>query len=257
MEHRPWLEGASLNPRWWDGELESLARPSILLVEDDPDIRQLLVTLLRGAGFDTVSCGSAEQGLEHLREQSFDLVLTDYTLPNRSGGWLLEEAEAEGLLEATPAMIVTARSGPLDAQGFEVICKPFDLDELVERVRLRVEGAPAPRRVSRARPPGNDSGRGDDDECGDPIELILYVSAHSPRSANAIANIKAALARFRSSRVKLTICDLSREPAKGEADNVAFTPTLVKRSPGPRTFILGHITAPELLLELLEGCVES
>ncbi len=40
----------------------------------------------------------------------------------------------------------------------------------------------------------------------------------------------------------------------GEQDSIAFTPTLVKRSPGPRTFILGHISNPEVLVELLEGC---
>jgi hypothetical protein len=40
----------------------------------------------------------------------------------------------------------------------------------------------------------------------------------------------------------------------GAADSIAFTPTLVKRSPGPRTYILGHITNPDVLIELLEGC---
>ena len=35
---------------------------------------------------------------------------------------------------------------------------------------------------------------------------------------------------------------------------VAFTPTLVRRTPGPRTFILGHVTNPDLLMELLADC---
>ena len=38
------------------------------------------------------------------------------------------------------------------------------------------------------------------------------------------------------------------------ADSVAFTPTLVRKTPGPRTFILGHITNPQLVLELLADC---
>ena len=249
----PQVEAAT----WMDADLESLDRPSILLVEDDPDIRDLLVTLLGIAGFETVASETAEEALEQLRESPFDLVLTDYCLPHRTGGWLLKQASAEGLLDSTPALVVTAHPSPQDTEGFEVIAKPFDLDDLVERVRLRLTGE----RPSRQKPNGGQprTRKRDDGEpdCPDPIELILYVDAHSPRSPEAIANIKAVLSRFHSSRVSLTICDLSPNPDGGNRDGVAFTPTLVKRSPGPRTFILGHLTNPALLLELLEGCEES
>ena len=64
----------------------------------------------------------------------------------------------------------------------------------------------------------------------------------------------AAFSWFKSSRVKLTVCDLARDPAGGVEDSVAFTPTLVRRAPGPRTFILGHVTNPDLLMELLADC---
>jgi len=40
----------------------------------------------------------------------------------------------------------------------------------------------------------------------------------------------------------------------GTGDSGAYISTLVKRSPGPRTYILGHITNPDILIELLEGC---
>jgi CheY-like chemotaxis protein len=236
--------------------MEALARPSILLVEDDEDIRDLLVTMLDFAGFETSPCASAEEALEQLRESPFDLVLTDYCLPHRTGGWLLTQASAEGLLDATPALVVTAHPNPADTRGFEVIAKPFDLDELVDRIKLHLNGSGDSSSKGKdghsSRRPGDD-GKSD---CPDPIELILYVSPHSPRSATAIQNIKAALSRFHSSRVSLTICDLSENPAAGAADSVAFTPTLVKRSPGPRTFILGHLSNPAVLLELLEGCDE-
>jgi CheY-like chemotaxis protein len=237
-----------------DADMESLGKLSILLVEDDRDTRDMLVTLFEIAGFQTVAAETAEQGLEQLRESPFDLVLTDYCLPHRSGGWLLKQASAEGLLDSTPALVVTAHPSPVDTEGFEVICKPFDLDELVERVRRRLTGERPPRQKSngnKTAPRDGDDGRPD---CPDPIELILYVSSHSPRSAEAIANIETVLSRFHSSRVSLTICDLSRTPDGGNADGIAFTPALVKRAPGPRTFILGHLTNPALLLELLEGC---
>jgi hypothetical protein len=50
------------------------------------------------------------------------------------------------------------------------------------------------------------------------------------------------------------VCDLAVNPNAGIEDSVAFTPTLVRKTPGPRTFILGHITNPELVLELLADC---
>ena len=243
-----------------ESELEDLARPTILLVEDDKDICDLLTTLLRLAGYTTTACRSAEAGLECLREQQFDLVLTDYMLPHRSGGWLIQQAEAEGLLDATPALLVTAHPNPAEVEGVEIIPKPFDLDDLVDRVKQKLEGnepsKPARRKKAGAKRSGG-NGFDNDGDCPDPIELILYVSAHSPRSASAIENIQKVLTRYKSSRVKLTIHDLSKDPNQGAADGIAFTPTLVKKSPGPRTFILGHITNPELLLELLESCEES
>jgi DNA-binding response OmpR family regulator len=207
------------------------------------------------AGYSSTACASAESGLEALREETFDFVLTDYALPNRTGGWLLQQASAEGLLDATPVLVVTAHPSPPDVKGFEIVQKPFDLDELVSRVKLRLDGA-APRRTtgpirsSGGGRPG-DGGRGD---CPDPIELILYVSMESPRSANAINNIKRVLSRYRSDKVTLTICDLAKTPTLGTEDSIAFTPTLVKRSPRPRTFILAHMTNTEVLLELLDGC---
>jgi DNA-binding response OmpR family regulator len=240
-------------------ELEATAHPTILLVEDDDDNREVLVRLLQRAGFTPQACRTAEEGLEQLREQRFDIVLTDYTLPHRSGGWLLHQASGEGLLDTTPALLVTDHPDPVGVVGHEVIFKPIDLDHLVERVRQRLESGNA--KVSKPRrAPRTSSGKSPNDgrgDCPEPIELILYVSAHSSRSATAIENIRKVLSRHKSNRVKLTVCDLSQPPTLGNADSVVVTPTLVKRSPGPRTFILGHITNPELLLELLEGCEES
>lgn len=245
-------------PAWLASELkDEFSGASILLIEDDPDIRDLLSTLLRLGGFEPTVCSSAEVALEQLREQPFDLVLTDYALPNRTGGWLIQQAKSEGLLDATPVLVVTAHPSPADVDGCEVIHKPFDLDDLVSRVRQRLEGGLRPRPTA-PKPEGRSRRPGDNDgDCHEPIELILYVSSHSAKSATAINNIKQVLSRFRSSRVTLTICDLSREPDAGVADSVAFTPTLVKRSPGPRTFILGHISNPELLVELLQACGEE
>lgn len=245
---------------WFNEALrDGLDRPSLLLVEDDPDIRELMVTLLELSDFDVTACDSAEAALEALREAPFDMVLTDYMLPHRTGAWLLQEASLEGLLDATPVLVVSAHPDP-PVGGFEVLRKPFDLDDLVEKVRERLD-------LSSRRPKlplsigavaGDGAGKeGIPRQVKAPVELVLYVSAHSPRSMHAIENIRRVVSRFAPDRVRLTIHDLSADPSQGAADAVAFTPTLVKRSPGPRTFILGHITDPDVLSDLLEGCGEE
>jgi len=246
------------NPTPWDfaTSTDRLAQPAILLVEDDRDIREMLATLLDMAGFRVQACETAECGLNALREGDFDLILTDYALPRHSGLWLLENAEAEGLLEGTPVLIVTAHPHVDGGRRYEIIQKPFDLDELIERVRYRVEGeGPRRQRNPALRDEGRRDGNGDGGtECPEPVELILYVSSRSTRSHAAVRNIKNVLKRFNSSRVKLTVCDLARDPLRGIEDAVAFTPTLVRKTPGPRTFILGHVTNPDLVMELLADC---
>lgn len=245
-------------PTPWSYEIgqDHLAQPVVLLVEDDRDIRAMIGTLLGMAGFRVVPCDTAECGLDALREQAFDLILTDYALPRKSGLWLLEEAESEGLIQGTPVLIVTAHPDVDAATDYEIIQKPFDLDELLERVRRRMESPGGGPRRKRPGTTGRDGSRtnGGHSDCPDPVELILYVSSQSPGSHAAVRNIKQVLERFHSSRVKLTVCDLAANPNGGIEDSVVFTPTLVRKTPGPRTFILGHITNPELVLELLADC---
>ena len=69
------------------------------------------------------------------------------------------------------------------------------------------------------------------------------------------ASVEKVLARLPSSRVKLSLHDLSVDPSPRIPGADPITPgTLVRRTPGPRTFIMGHIRNPELLLEMLADC---
>lgn len=260
MGNRSWFkDGGSAGDDWLaSGMRHEFSGASILLVEDDDDIRELLLTMLELAGFSPTACSSAEAALEELREQSFDLILTDYMLPHRTGGWLLEQASNEGLIDATPVLVVTAHPHPAGVENYEIVQKPFDLDQLVSRVQRRLEG-PTKRPKLPLTAPISSAGKedGTDGPKRAPVELILYVSSESGRSVQAIKNIERVISRFSSDRVTLTVHDLSLDPSLGLADSIAYTPTLVRRSPGPRTFILGHITNPEIVEELLEGCGEE
>ena len=83
------------------------------------------------------------------------------------------------------------------------------------------------------------------------VELVLYISAASPSSVRAVANLQRLLRRYRSGQVALSVRDLTEDPACGDADQITFTPTLCKRQPEPPMWILGDLSRPEPLLELL------
>ena len=84
------------------------------------------------------------------------------------------------------------------------------------------------------------------------VELVLYTSAASPRSVRALRAVQEILSRFDSNQVRFEIVDLSGNPPGGDGDAVVFTPTLVKRGPGPRTYIVGNLDDPNLVVDLLE-----
>lgn len=219
--------------------------PAILVVEDDRDIRGMLSTLLGMAGYAVRACATAEEALEALRGEPFDLVLTDYALPQRDGMWLIDSASAEGLTEDLPILIITANPHVARSSSYEVIPKPFDVDDLVERIRRRTNPSGSRPRKPLARGTTDGGPSSTDGSRPEPVELVLYVNARSPRSAAAVRSLRKALERLNSPRAKLTLCETKTDPC---------TTTLERTTTGPRTYILGHITNPEPLLELLVDC---
>lgn len=110
----------------------------------------------------------------------------------------------------------------------------------------------APRSAAAPKSPSDTDGQGD----RAPIELILYVSSISPHSTVALRNLRRALAEFSKQRVRLTVHDLSKDPQRAERDGVHFTPTLVTKGHGPKTWIVGHLGNPQVLQALLEDALE-
>lgn len=80
------------------------------------------------------------------------------------------------------------------------------------------------------------------------------MSSSSAASIQARRNLERLLERFDSSQLKFTICDLEKDPHAGDADRIAFTPTLVKRYPEPRMWVLGNLKNPEIVVDLLTVC---
>ncbi|AGZ40603.1 response regulator transcription factor [Actinoplanes friuliensis] len=113
---------------------------TILLVEDDPDIRHLVTYKLTKGGLDVIGVGDGIAALRSAREQPPDLVLLDVRMPKMSGIEVCRELRAGPLPATVPIIMLTARSRPQDLeQGYaagatDYIVKPFSPRDLLERV---------------------------------------------------------------------------------------------------------------------------
>ncbi len=110
----------------------------ILLVEDDPSIREVTAIGLRNAGFTVETASDGREGLDRFEREPFDLVLLDVMLPRMDG---LEVARAIRRTSTIPMVMLTARADTLDvvvgleAGADDYMRKPFEVPELVARVR--------------------------------------------------------------------------------------------------------------------------
>jgi two-component system response regulator MprA len=111
----------------------------ILLVEDDPGVRDAVSRALRGAGYDLRAAGDGPQALETIRDGAIDAVVLDLGLPTMDGLEVMRKLRSEG--RRTPVLALTARASVedrvagLDAGADDYLTKPFALDELLARVR--------------------------------------------------------------------------------------------------------------------------
>jgi two-component system, OmpR family, response regulator len=129
--------------------------PRLLIVEDEPDIRELLSATLRFAGFQVATAADGPQALAHARRDRPDLLLLDVMLPGPDGFDILRRLRAEGV--RVPVLFLTARDATEDKVtglrlgGDDYVTKPFSLQELVARIEALLRRAGA-RRPDAARP---------------------------------------------------------------------------------------------------------
>jgi signal transduction histidine kinase len=122
--------------------------PTILLIEDELQLRDNLQILLQSAGYQVTTAANGVEGIQQLREQAFDLVITDLVMPGMDGFKVMDDLRVH-----SPETVVVAITGYVSAESaitalrkgaYDYLAKPLDVDlvysvvaRALEKVRLQ------------------------------------------------------------------------------------------------------------------------
>ena len=138
------------------------ARGGLLVVDDEPFLREAVAASLRFLGFEVTTADTAADALRLARDRPFDLVVLDVMLPDGDGFEVVRRLRRDGL--GVPVIFLTARDTEADKVaglslgGDDYMTKPFGLEELAARVRTVLRRTMPPGRRERAPAPGRCSG---------------------------------------------------------------------------------------------------
>ena len=119
-----------------------MVKPRILIVDDDPDILDVLEITLGKEDYEILKARDGEEALRVIKSKPLDLVLLDYALPKMNGKEVCMEIKKDILLRHLPIIMVTGKGevsdkvGGLDAGADDYIVKPFDPKEMLARIRM-------------------------------------------------------------------------------------------------------------------------
>ena len=115
-------------------------RPLVLVVEDDPDLGETIVSFLKDEGLDAKLARDGDQAMRMVDSLSPSVVVLDLMMPRRDGFSVLRELRSDGRIAQLPVIVVTAIFGlserlyATELGAADYITKPFKLDELLGRI---------------------------------------------------------------------------------------------------------------------------
>lgn len=116
-------------------------RHTILIIDDETSIREMLAFSLQNAGFDVLHAQNSSEALGILRDHQIDLILLDWMMPGLSGVELVKRLRQTPQMTRLPIIMLTAREQEddkvqgLDAGADDYITKPFSVRELISRIK--------------------------------------------------------------------------------------------------------------------------
>jgi len=119
-----------------------VVKPRILLVDDDPDILDVLEISLSEENYEILKAMDGEEAIRIIKSKPLDLVLLDYAIPKMNGRQVCMEVKKDILLRHLPIIMVTGKGevsdkvGGIDAGADDYIVKPFEPKELLARIRM-------------------------------------------------------------------------------------------------------------------------
>jgi two-component system response regulator VicR len=113
----------------------------IVCIEDEPDMIELLRTILEGKGFEFIAADGGVEGLKVVREERPDLILLDLMMPDMDGWEVFQQVKDDPELSKIPVVVVTAKAQSIDkvlglyiARAEDYITKPFKVQDLVDSI---------------------------------------------------------------------------------------------------------------------------
>ena len=147
MQRWQWRAGGTESP---PARAEAALAPRVLIVEDEPALLRALRINLRARGYDVATAAAGREALAEARRHPPDVVLLDLGLPDLDGGEVIRELRG---WSRAPVIVLSGRAGSgdkigaLDAGADDYVTKPFDMEELLARLRAALRrGDRAPQR---------------------------------------------------------------------------------------------------------------
>ncbi len=116
-------------------------RPLVLVVEDDPELGEGIVSALKDDGLDAKLAHDGDEAMRFVDDLSPSCMVLDLMMPRRDGFSVLRELRAEGRIRHLPVIVVTAifglseRDYATELGAADYVTKPFELAQLVDRVK--------------------------------------------------------------------------------------------------------------------------
>ncbi len=126
----------------------AVSKPRVLVIEDEPDILEVITYNLEREGYKVIACRNGEQGLSRIRTDNPDLCVLDLMLPGMDGVEVCRQVKSDPVTRAIPVIMVTAKGEESDIVlglgigADDYITKPFSPRELVARVKVVLRRGP-------------------------------------------------------------------------------------------------------------------